>query len=67
MKMLGCKTFRDGLTTSFIFFITGLCIVLAGIWVLPEIWYLPQIIIFMGAFVLFMVPVIIVASYLKNR
>ena len=69
MKMLslGCKTIQDGLTTAFIFFITGLCLILAGVWVMPEIWYLPQIIIFMGTLVLFMIPVILVATYLKNR
>ncbi len=69
MKMLslGCKTMKDGLTTAFIFFIMGLCLVLTGIWLIPEIWYLPQIIIFTGALILFMVPLILLASYLKNR
>ncbi|MCU7938058.1 MAG: hypothetical protein KZQ64_16590 [gamma proteobacterium symbiont of Bathyaustriella thionipta] len=69
MKMLslGCKTIKDGLTTALIFFITGLSLVLAGFWVMPEIGYLPQIIIFMGALVLLMVPVILVSSYLKNH
>lgn len=64
---LGCKTLQDGITTALIFFITGLCILLAGIWVIPEIWYLPQIIIFMGVLILLMAPVVLVASYLKNR
>lgn len=69
MKMLslGCKTIKDGITTALIFFIAGLCIVSAGIWVMPELWYLPQIIIFSGSLLLFMVPVILVATYLKNR
>lgn len=69
MKMLslGCKTIKDGLITALIFFITGLCLVLVGVWVMPEIWYLSQIIIFTGALILLMVPVILVASYLKNR
>ncbi len=64
---LGCKTFRDGVTTAFVFFITGLCLVMSGIWVMPEIWYLPQIIIFVGILILLMAPVILVASYFKNR
>jgi len=69
MKMLslGCKTFRDGITTAFIFLITGLCIVMSGIWVMPDIWYLPHIIIGVGSILLLMVPVILLASYLKNR
>ncbi len=64
---IGCKTFRDGVTTSFVFFITGLCLVMSGIWVMPEIWYLPHIIIFVGILILLMAPVILVASYFKNR
>ncbi len=69
MKMLslGCKTMRDGYTTALVFFITGLCIVLAGLWIIPEIWFLPHIIIFTGALLLLMVPIILTASYLKNR
>ena len=69
MKMLslGCKTIQDGITTALIFFITGLAILLTGIWLIPEFWYLPQIIIFTGILILLMVPVILVASYLKNR
>ena len=69
MKMLslGCKTIQDGITTALIFFITGLGILLTGIWLIPEFWYLPQIIIFTGILILLMVPLILVASYLKNR
>ena len=69
MKMLhlGCKTIKDGITTAIIFLLTGACIVLAGIWVVPEIFYLSHITIFMGAIILLMAPVILVASYLKNR
>jgi len=58
---------QDGYTTAVVFFITGVCLVLAGFWVIPEIWYLPHIIILTGALVLLMVPVILTASYLKNR
>ena len=69
MKMLslGCKTFKDGITTALVFFISGLCFIFTGIWVIPEIAYLPQIIIFVGSLILLMVPVILVASYVKNR
>ena len=69
MKLLslGCKTIQDGITTALIFFITGLGTLLTGIWLIPEIWYLPQIIVFTGILILLMVPVILVASYLKNR
>jgi len=64
---LGCKTIKDGITTASVFLITGLCLILVGNWILPELWYLPQIIIFTGMLILLMVPVILIATYLKNR
>jgi hypothetical protein len=67
MKKLGCKTIQDGNATALIFFITGLFMVLTGFWVMPEIWYLPHIVIFAGTLVLLMVPVILLATYLKKR
>ncbi len=67
MISIGCKTIRDGITTAIIFFITGICLLLTGIWIVPEIWYLPHIIILVGILVLIMVPIILVATYFKNR
>ncbi len=64
---LGCKTIQDGLTTASIFFSMGLGLILAGIWIIPQILYLPQIIIISGTLLLIMVPLILIATYLKNR
>jgi len=66
MHSLGCKTIEDGIITASIFFVTGLLIICAGVWIVPEIWYLSHIIIFSGALLLMLVPVVLVATYLKN-
>jgi len=67
MRALGCKTIRDGMTTAGIFFITGFCLMSAGFLVIPDLWYLPHIIITAGILILLMVPVILIATYLKHH
>ncbi len=67
MLVLGCKTIKDGITTALIFFLTAISLILAGIFVVPDIWYLSSIIILSGIFVLLMVPLILIATYIKNK
>ena len=67
MHSLGCKTIKDGMITAVIFFITAISIMLAGVWIVPDIWYLSHIIILAGGLILCMVPVILIATYIKNR
>ena len=66
MHSLGCKTIEDGIVTALIFLLSGISIVLAGIWIVPDIWYLAHIIITSGLLILFMVPIILIATYIKN-
>jgi len=66
MHYLGCKTFKDGIITAFIFFITAISIIATGRWIVPNIWYLAHITIISGLLVLLMVPLILIASYIKN-
>jgi len=67
MRALGCKTIKDGITTATIFFITGSCLLITGIWIMPDVLYFPQIIILTASLVLLMTPVILLATYLKNN
>jgi len=55
------------MTTAGIFFITGFCLMSAGFLVIPDLWYLPHIIITAGILILLMVPVILIATYLKHH
>ncbi|MCW8932430.1 MAG: hypothetical protein OQL19_19615 [Gammaproteobacteria bacterium] len=66
MLALGCKTIKDGVMTAFIFLITGLSLILVGYWIVPDIWYFSHIIILSGTLLLFLVPVILIATYIKN-
>ena len=69
MKMLsfGCKSLREGVTTAIVFSIAGVLLILTAIFIVPEIAYLPHLILLSGSVLLLFVPVIIVATILKNR
>ncbi len=67
MRSLGCKTIKDGITTAIVFFITGSCLLITGLWIMPDVLYFPQIIILTASLVLLMTPVILLATYLKNN
>ena len=69
MKMLsfGCNSLREGATTAIVFSVTGVMLILAALYVVPPIAYLPHIIMLSGSVLLLFVPVIIVATILKNR
>lgn len=66
MLSLGCKTIEDGIVTALIFLVTGLSLISVGYWIVPDIWYFSHIIIFSGLLLLLLVPVILIATYLKN-
>jgi hypothetical protein len=69
MKMLsfGCNSLREGVTTAIVFSVTGVLLILTALFIIPAISYLPHIIMLSGALLLLLVPVIIVATFLKNR
>ena len=69
MKMLsfGCNSLREGLTTAIVFSIAGVLLILTALFIVPAISYLPHIIMLSGSVLLLFVPVIIIATILKNR
>jgi len=66
MHSLGCKTIEDGMVTALIFLLSGISIILAGYWIVPDVWYLAHIIIVSGLLILLMVPLVLIATYIKN-
>jgi hypothetical protein len=69
MKMLsfGCNSLREGVTTAIVFSVAGVLLILTALFIIPAISYLPHIIILSGSVLLLFVPMIIVATILKNR
>jgi hypothetical protein len=67
IRTLGCKTMVDGIITAMIFLLAGSGLIIVGHWLLPDVFFLPEILTGSGLFLLLFVPLILTASYLKNR
>ena len=63
----GCNSLREGVTTAIVFSIAGVLLILTAIFIIPAISYLPHLIMLSGSVLLLFVPVIIIATIIKNR
>lgn len=66
-SIFGCNSIREGITTAIVFSVAGVLLVLTALYIIPSIWYLPHIIMLSGSLLLLLVPLIIIASIIKNR
>lgn len=64
LLILGCKTLREGVVVSTIFFVAGLVLVLASQHVLPAYLYMDLIVLLAGFVMLLLTPVILVSTFL---
>ena len=63
---LGCKTMREGVLVTIIFFIAGILITLAGVNIVPAVWHLNHIIFLAGFLLLLLAPIILVSTFLLS-
>ena len=61
---IGCKTMREGVVVSSIFFIAGIVMILAGTKIVPDIFYMQQIVMFAGLLLLLFAPLILISTFL---
>ena len=61
---LGCKTMREGVIATIIFFIAGTLLILASIKIVPALWHLNHIILLAGFLLLLFAPIILVSTFL---
>lgn len=61
---LGCKTMREGVVASFVFFLLGIGLILASIHILPHIWNLQHIVMFSGFVLVLLSPIILLSTFL---
>lgn len=64
MLLLGCKTMREGVLASSVFFIAGVLMILAGTRVVPAIFYMQQIVIALGLLLLLLAPLVLISTFL---
>lgn len=63
---LGCKTLREGVVASLIFFIAGVLLILVSAYVVPAIWHLQHVIMFIGFVLLLLAPIILLSTFLLS-
>ncbi|MES9843443.1 MAG: hypothetical protein ABW162_09715 [Candidatus Sedimenticola sp. PURPLELP] len=64
LLILGCKTMREGVLASFVFFFSGILLVLAAQHVIPNIWNMQHITMFFGFIMILLSPLILLSTFL---
>lgn len=64
LLVLGCKTLREGVLVSAVFFVSGVLLALAAQYVLPTLFNMNLIVLFLGFVLLLLAPVILVSTFL---
>ncbi|QEP42870.1 hypothetical protein D5085_06860 [Ectothiorhodospiraceae bacterium BW-2] len=66
LLLLGCETMREGVIVSFVFFILGILMVLAGAHLVPDWLYMNFVVLLLGFLLVLFAPVILVSTYLLS-
>ncbi|HSO83451.1 hypothetical protein [Thiocapsa sp.] len=66
LLILGCRTMRDGVVVSAIFFVAALLLFMAVRYVLPDLAYLQQIVLFFALVLIILAPVVLVSTFLLS-
>ena len=64
--VLGCKTMREGVLVSAVFFLAAILMILAGNYVVPDIAYMRHIVMAVGLLLLLLAPVVLVSTFLLS-
>ena len=68
MKLLalGCKTLREGVLVSAIFFIAGILLMLAAQHIVPEIWHMDLVVLLTALILLLLAPIVLISTFLLS-
>jgi hypothetical protein len=64
LLILGCKTMRDGVVVSFIFFVAAVLLFLAARYVVPTVAHLQQIVLLFALVLIVLAPVVLISTFL---
>jgi hypothetical protein len=64
LLILGCRTMRDGVVVSAVFFVGAVLLFLAATHVVPEVAYVQQIVLFLALVLIILAPVILISTFL---
>lgn len=66
LLVLACKTMREGVMVSSIFFLGAVVMIASAVFLIPEIWYFKQIILFLGLVLMLFAPIILISTFLLS-
>jgi len=66
LLILGCRTMRDGVVVSAVFFIGAVLLFLAATHVVPEVAYVQQIVLLLALVMIILAPVVLISTFLVS-
>lgn len=66
LLVLGCKTLREGVVVSAIFFIAGLLTTLAAQYVVPALLHMNLVVLMLGFVLLLLAPIVLISTFLVS-
>ena len=66
LLVLGCKTLREGVLVSSIFFVGGLLLTLAAQHVVPDLLHMNHAVLLLGFVLLLLAPIVLVSTFLLS-
>ena len=63
---LGCKTMREGVTVSAVFFAAAIALFLAAQHVVPDIFYLKHIVLLLALVLIILAPIVLISTFLLS-
>lgn len=64
LLILGCKTMREGVVVSFVFFAGAMLLFLAARHVVPSVGLLQQVVLFFALVLILLAPVVLLSTFL---
>jgi len=66
LLMLGCRTMRDGVVVSGVFFAGAILLFLAARYVVPPMAHLQQVVLLLALVLIVLAPVVLVSTFLLS-
>lgn len=66
LLVLGCKTLREGVLVSVIFFVAGIAIILAAQHVVPDMLHMNLVVLLLGFLLVLLAPIVLVSTFLLS-
>lgn len=66
LLVLGCKTLREGVLVSAVFFVGGVLLALAAQYVVPDLLHMNHAVLLLGFVLLLLSPIVLISTFLLS-